>query len=171
MNEAQLLERAIGADVEAFTALVQLHDDRLRAYAYRLLAGDHALMEDSLQDAYVKAFRGVTRFRGESSFGTWLHRIVHNCCVDELRRRREQVGPVDDRPADGDHADSTVDGIEVAAALDQIPVHHRAVLILVDAHGFGYAEAAEVLAIPVGTVRSRLARARTAFRKALEVSR
>jgi RNA polymerase sigma-70 factor (ECF subfamily) len=170
MNEAELLVRAVATDVDAFTALIRLHDDRLRAYAFRLLAGDHALMEDSLQNAYVKAFRSIDRFRGESSFGTWLHRIVHNCCVDELRRRRDHVSDLDDRPDPVDHAAVTVEGLAVASALATLPVHHRAVLILIDAHGFDYRDASDVLGIPIGTVRSRLARARTSFRRALEVS-
>jgi len=168
MSESQLLARAIAADAYAFTQLLKLHDDLLRAYAYRLLAGDHALADDALQDAYIKAFRNIGRFRRDSSFGTWLHRIVHNCCVDAMRRRRESSRSDVDITQPGDHASATVERVAIAAALRNLPIHQRAVVVLVDAHGFDYQEAADVLGIPVGTVRSRLARARTALRRQLE---
>lgn len=168
VSEHDLVARARQSDVPAFTELLREHDNLMRAYAYRLLAGDMALAEDALQDAYLKAFRNIGRFRRESAFATWLHRIVHNCCVDMLRQRRDTSREDPDVPPAADHADGTVDRIDVAAALAALPVDHRAVLVLVDAHGFDYRDAAEVLSVPVGTVRSRLARARAALRMSLE---
>src|ERR671914_1464692 len=85
-----VLDRARAGDQEAFTALIRHYDPGLRRLAYRLL-GDRERMDDALQEAYVKAFRALPRFRGDSSLGTWLYRIAYNACLDELERSRRVV--------------------------------------------------------------------------------
>lgn len=169
-SESELVQLAVGSDVAAFTELVQRHDRLLRAYAYRFLACDFALMEDVLQDAYLKAFRNLSRFRGESAFGTWLHRIVHNSCVDAIRRRRDTTTAELTLDSGVDHVESLVTRVDVTNALRRLPAIQRGVVLLIDIHGFDYRNAATVLGIPVGTVRSRLARARETLRKALRES-
>jgi RNA polymerase sigma-70 factor (ECF subfamily) len=168
-SDEDLIDRAAAGGVDAFTELLRRHDPLVRRYAYRLLAGDLGLAEDALQDAYVKAFRNIGRFRREAAFGTWLHRIVHSACVDILRRRRS-IAPTErlEHGESADHADPAIDRLAIALALDGLSVAHRAVVLLVDAHGLDYQEAADVLGVPVGTVRSRLARARRSLRAALE---
>ncbi len=168
-----VVRRAQDLDPHAFAQIVRFHEPRLRPLAYRLL-GDRDRTDDILQEAYVKAFRALGRFRGESSLSTWLYRITYNACMDELRRQRT-VTPAspDDSPerpsALPDPADTAVERGDLAAALAALPAEQRAVVLLVDADGLDYSEAGEVLGIPPGTVGSRLSRARAALRAALGV--
>ncbi len=167
-SEAELLGRARRGDHRAFADLLRRYDEGLRALAYRILR-DATLMDDALQEAYVKAYRALPRFRGESGIGTWLYRIVHNACIDLLRRTRDVVplGPNVVLATPGVDR-SVIARLDVARALDQLSVEHRSVLVLVDALGFDYQDASEVLGVPIGTVRSRLARARHAMRRRLD---
>jgi RNA polymerase sigma factor (sigma-70 family) len=85
-----LLDRARRGDQEAFAAVIRHYDPGLRTLAYRLL-GDRDRMDDALQEAYVKAFRALPRFRGDSKLGTWLYRIAYNACLDELKRSHRVI--------------------------------------------------------------------------------
>jgi len=167
------LARARRGDEAAFATLVRHYDTRLRALAFRLL-GDRTRMDDALQEAYLAAYRALPRFRGESSLGTWLYRIAYNACLDELKRRRDVV----DLESVRDRAHATGDSLEalslqqtLAAALAALPLEDRAAVLLVDADGFDYRSAAQVLGIPEGTVASRLNRARAALRQTLRETR
>jgi RNA polymerase sigma-70 factor (ECF subfamily) len=167
------MARAVAGDQVAFGEVVRHYDDRLRALAWRLL-GDRAAMDDVLQDAYVKAYRALCSFREDAAPGTWLHRITYNACIDELRRRqRRPTSAADDLAAAPDPSptpdDVAVDRSALAVALDALAPDHRAAVLLVDAEGYDYASAGEVLGVPAGTVASRLSRARAALRRALAV--
>jgi RNA polymerase sigma-70 factor (ECF subfamily) len=165
-----LLRRARRGDAEAFTALVRRHDDTLRALAFRLL-GDRAAMDDALQEAYVRAYRSLGSFEGRSGFGTWMYRIAYRTCIDELRRRgRDDLAPLDSDAASPDQSSAVATRLDLAGALAALAPELRAGVLLVDAQGFSYDEAAEILGIPAGTVASRLNRARAALREALEPS-
>ena len=168
-QEQDLIARAAGGDVDAFAELIEAYDRPHRALAYRLL-GDRDRMDDALQEAYVKAFRFLGGFSGDS-IGPWLYRIVYNACMDELRRNRVLHLPLEDA---ADRADPAPDPSEtaahrhdLAAAIASLSPGHRAVVLLVDAEGLDYDAAAEALGIPPGTVASRLARARAALRLVL----
>ena len=168
---AGTIDRARRGDQEAFAAMIRHYDPGLRALAYRLL-GDRDRMDDALQEAYVKAFRALPGFRGDSSVGTWLYRITYNACLDELRRsRRVQHVPLDEaveQPGGSrDPADVAGPRGDLAQALARLPPDERAAVLLVDAQGFDYREAARALGIPEGTVASRLNRARASLRSAL----
>ena len=167
-GEAELLARARVGDHRAFADLLRRHDAGARALAFRMVR-DATLMDDALQEAYVKAYRALPSFRGEAGFGTWLYRIVHNSCIDLMRRTKDYV-PLHPElaPAGPSPESGVVAGLDVANALDALSMDHRSVLVLVDALGFDYGDAAEVLDVPVGTVRSRLARARRSMRRQLE---
>ena len=166
-----VLDCARKGDREAFTVLIRHYDPGLRALAYRLL-GDRERMDDALQEAYVKAFRALPTFRGDSSLGIWLYRIAYNACLDELDRTRglhelpppENPEPSDPRP---DLAESVSVREQLARALAQLTPVDRAAVLLVDAQGFGYRAAGEVLGVPSGTIASRLNRARAVLRRAL----
>lgn len=168
-----VVARARAGDARAFADLVRHYDRRLRALAFRLL-GDAARMDDALQEAYVKAFRALPRFRGESTLGTWLYRITYNACLDELRRTKRVVRLSAREVSDAstarlDPADAGVQRHDLAVALAALAPDQRAVVLLVDAEGLDYAEAASVLGIAAGTVASRLSRARSQLRRAMEV--
>ncbi|MGI8684954.1 MAG: RNA polymerase sigma factor [Acidimicrobiales bacterium] len=169
--EPAVLERARAGDHAAFRDLVRLFDPGLRSLAFRLL-GDAGRMDDVLQEAYVKAYRSLGAFRGDSSVRTWIYRITYNACIDDIRRRSRVTDlPMDtaaDRPAVGpDPADRAVLRSGLAAALAGLPPDQRAAVLLVDAEGFDYAAAGKVLGVAEGTVASRVSRARAALRQAL----
>ncbi len=158
-------------DASRFEAIVRQHDDRLRALAYRML-GDRGAMDDALQEAYLKAWRGLGAFRGEAAIGSWLYRIVTTTCLDHLRRQarrqgREVVGDDDvDGPA-GVPGGGPGERLELADSLRRLAPDHRAVVLLVDVHGFGYEEVGAMLGIAPGTVGSRLNRAHQVLRRLL----
>jgi RNA polymerase sigma-70 factor (ECF subfamily) len=166
-----IVDRARRGDQEAFAAVIRHYDRGLRSLAYRLL-GDRHRMDDALQEAYLKAFRALPRFRGDSKLGTWLYRITYNVCLDELERSSRTTHlpladvpePVEAGPA-ADEALSRRDAL--ARALDSLPPDDRAAVLLVDAEGFDYRAAGEVLGVPAGTVASRLNRARASLRRTL----
>ncbi len=164
------LDRARGGDPRAFLEIVRAHDPALRALAWRLL-DDRDRMDDVLQEAYIRAYRALARFDARSAVGTWLHRIVYNACIDDLRRRRPTVPleAVPDRPDDRPGPEQVAARQDLATALAALPPDQRATVLLVDAEGFDHAAAAEVLGIAPGTVASRLHRARAALRAALTV--
>lgn len=168
--ETAVLDRARRGDHDAFAIVVRHYDPALRSLAYRLL-GSRDRMDDALQEAYVKAFGALPRFRGQSQLGTWLHRIVFNACLDELRRTRRDAIPLEEAPqppaSSPDHADLVAGRERLEEALDGLAPHDRAAVLLVDAQGFDYRAAADVLGVPPGTVASRLNRARAALRRTL----
>jgi RNA polymerase sigma-70 factor (ECF subfamily) len=165
-----LIRRARRGDPRAFAAVIRLYDQNLRALAYRVL-GDRDDMDDALQEAYLDAFRALPRFRGDSELATWLYRIVYNACLDELKRKRNVV-PLErirDRPDPRPGIDEILPvRSRLAQALGELPPSDRAAVLLVDAYGFDYGSAAEILGVPEGTVGSRLNRARAILHAALD---
>ncbi|WP_236653499.1 RNA polymerase sigma factor SigM [Streptacidiphilus melanogenes] len=170
VEDAELLRRHVEGDPDAFGELVRRHRDRLWAIALRTL-GDREEAADALQDAFVSAFRAAHTFQGRSAVTTWLHRIVVNACLDRARRsstRRTRL--VEDETAletvagHDEGADVSAERgelrRELAAALATLPAEQRAAVILVDMEGYSVAEAATVLDVPSGTIKSRCARAR-----------
>ncbi|MEP7054798.1 MAG: sigma-70 family RNA polymerase sigma factor [Actinomycetota bacterium] len=158
-------------DPDAFIEMIKHYDRPLRALVYRLM-GDRDVMDDVLQDVYLRAFRALPSFRGDAAPGTWLYRIAYNVCIDELRRRQRQPRvPLDemhDQPHDGiDPGDVATMRGDVAQALGELPMDQRAAVLLVDAHGYDYARAGDILGVPPGTVGSRVSRARATLRLAL----
>jgi RNA polymerase sigma-70 factor (ECF subfamily) len=148
-----------------FENLLDRHEPRLRRVVYGML-GDASRVDDVLQEAFIKAYRklppGFDSLEQESA---WLYRIVHNCCLDDLRRRRRRLEVVAtiERSVDDDH-----DSLVVAGALAQLDTHGRAVVLLVDLIGLDYETAARVLNVPRGTVASRLNHARARLREVLD---
>jgi len=168
-SDAELLKLHVDGDSDAFGDLFLRHKDRLWAVAIRTLS-DPEEAADALQDAMISAFRRAGSFRGESAVTTWLHRIVVNACLDRMRRRsaRPEVVSGDDRllemiasgESGADHAAGTERSIEVMAALRQLPHDQQVAIVLVDMLGYPVADAAEVLGVAMGTVKSRCARGR-----------
>ena len=172
VGEDRLVRRARRRDAAAFTELVRRYDAQLRDLAFHLL-GDRDLIDDAMQELYVKAFRALPGFKGRASVGTWLYRLTYNACLDELRRSRRRPSPVsleeipEPSAATPDPAETLSGPDELRAALLEMPPDQRAAVWLVDAMGFDYTQAATIMATPVGTVASRLNRARTALRRTL----
>jgi RNA polymerase sigma-70 factor (ECF subfamily) len=166
-SDAELLRRHVAGDDQAFGELFRRHRDRLWAVALRTSC-DPEEAADALQDAMVSAFRRAADFRGESAVTTWLHRIVVNAALDRLRRRaaRPALSASDEQAFEalagsaGDPAHTTDIRLDVDTALRILPPQQRAALVVVDMLGFSVADAAVILDISPGTVKSRCARAR-----------
>jgi RNA polymerase sigma-70 factor, ECF subfamily len=169
VSDAELLRQHIAGDTEAFGQLFSRHRDRLWAVAIRTLS-DPEEAADALQDAMISAFRRAGSFRGDSAVTTWLHRIVVNACLDRLRRRaaRPATTGADQQALENlagsrGRADPSADSdtsLDVMAALRMLSADQQAALVLVDMLGYSVADAAEVLNISVGTVKSRCSRGR-----------
>jgi RNA polymerase sigma-70 factor (ECF subfamily) len=160
-DDRTLLAAHAAGDPDAFAELVRRHRDRLWGVALRTL-GDREEAADALQDALLSAYRAAAGFRGDAAVTTWLHRIVVNACLDRVRRRqvRPTVRLAGDPTAVDDRTEAVTARLTVRAALARLPVEQRAALVLVELEGMSVAEAAEILAVPVGTVKSRCARGR-----------
>jgi RNA polymerase sigma-70 factor (ECF subfamily) len=171
-DDRSLIAAARGGDTEAFGVLVRRYQDRLYPTALRL-TGRAEDAHDLLQEAFLRAYLKLGHFHGESAFFTWLYRITVNLALSQRRTRHwsapggERSGsPPADWPADpaatdpSRHLEQAERDAQVQQALDQLSPEHRAVVVMKDIDGLRYEEIAESLRIPVGTVRSRLHRAR-----------
>ncbi|HWJ60693.1 MAG TPA: sigma-70 family RNA polymerase sigma factor [Acidimicrobiales bacterium] len=168
-DPARLVEAARTGDRRALDRLLRIHQPQIHAVCRRITGNDADAL-DATQEALIAIVRGLPRFDGRSKFSTWAYRIATNACLDELRRRKRRpvvglpehdgtaVDPVD--PSLPDPGDTVGDRDEVDAALAQLALDFRAAVVLRDLCQLDYAEIAEVLEIPAGTVRSRIARGR-----------
>jgi RNA polymerase sigma-70 factor (ECF subfamily) len=163
LTDKELLELHVRGHETAFGELFRRHRDRMWAVALRTVR-DPELAADCVQDAFLAAFRRAGSFRGEAAVTTWLHRIVVNACFDRLRRRRPTSELPDFELADrhDDHASTEV-RLDIREALARLPEGQRAALILVDMHAVPVAEAAAILGVAEGTIKSRCARGRAAL--------
>lgn len=184
LEEQALIRRAQQGDLEAFNQLVLAYQDLLFNTALRILE-DEDMAADATQEAFLSAFRAITSFRG-GSLRVWLLRTVTNACYDELRRRRRRPStPLEPWTEDeeemetprwlADPAASPEEQLEQAElehaiehCLGKLPLEFRTVVVLTDIQGLEYAEAARVVGIPVGTIKSRLARARLRLQRCLQ---
>ncbi|HEX5510893.1 MAG TPA: RNA polymerase sigma factor SigM [Actinomycetales bacterium] len=167
-DDRELMAAHVAGDPDAFAELVRRHSGRLWAVALRT-CGDPDEAADALQDALVAAFRSAATYRGDAAVTTWLHRIVVNACLDRLRRNRNRrTVPLPDQERElPSHVDVQTDEhaatetrLDLVQALAALPEHQRLALVLVDMEDLPVAEAAEVLGVPQGTVKSRCARGR-----------
>ena len=182
MTERELVARARAGDQEAFEQLVLDNQNRVYTLTFRMV-NDREEAADLAQEAFLKAWQGLPSFQGDSSFSTWVYRLATNVCIDFLRKqkRRQDIDPVasiDDEesswtePADwGQDPQRQLEQSEmsraVARGLEALPHHHRQVLVMRELSGLSYQEIAGALKLDPGTVKSRIARARTALRKIL----
>ncbi len=175
-SDEELVQAHVEGDPAAFERLVRRHEGRVYSVCLRML-GRQEDARDAAQDTFLQVLRKVSQFRGDAAFGTWLHRIAVNACYDMLRKRArqpmlrlvdEEAGPERDLgPPAPDHADAVVGGIDVRQALLEVPVEFRVALVLIEIQDLSYEEAAAVLDVPVGTVKSRVHRGRLALARAM----
>ncbi len=184
-EEHALVTAAAGGDRRAMDALLRAQYDRIFAVCRRITGSD-ADAADAAQEAMIAIARSIGKFDGRSSFGTWVYRIATNASLDELRRRRRRpvvahggphVGSGDEMPDDRDphladpegerRLDRTLDRLELDDALRKVPEEFRVPLVLRDVGDLDYSEIAATLGVPIGTVKSRIARGRAALAVAL----
>jgi RNA polymerase sigma-70 factor (ECF subfamily) len=183
MDEPALIQTAQNGDLDSFNTLILHYQDRVYNTAIRIL-GDEDQAADAAQEAFISAFRSINSFRG-GSFKAWLMRTVTNACYDELRRqKRRPTTPLEPDTADGEEMDSPrwladpnmtpaekseADELEHAIqhCLDALPTEFRTVVVMADLQGLDYTEVASAVHVPLGTIKSRLARARLRLRECL----
>jgi RNA polymerase sigma-70 factor (ECF subfamily) len=162
LSDLELVRSAQAGDRVAMEQLLRRHSDRAWAIARRILGND-ADASDATQDALIAIVRSLARFDGRSAFTTWMYRVVTNTCLDELRRRARRPLPSERLPERTLHEVDATDALVIDDALATLSPEFRAAVVLRDLCGLDYAEIATVLSIPIGTVRSRIARARGAL--------
>ena len=164
-TDEALIEAAQSGDERALDALLRRHYDRVYGICRRMTGNDQDAL-DATQDALIALAKGVARYDGRAKFTTWAYRVTTNACLDELRRRKRRPIPEDDFVFESITSSTpgidqaVADRLTIDGALSSLPGEFRAPLVLRDVLGLDYAEIAEVLEIPPGTVRSRIARGR-----------
>lgn len=181
-NEAALIRSAQRGNLEAFNRLVLFYQDGVYSLAYRILA-EPAAAADAAQETFIHAYRRLESYRG-GSFRAWLLRIATNACYDELRRRKRRPAElIDDLPgaesddgaplpAESDTPEEAMQQAELNRAIERciaaLQADQRAVIVLSDIEGLSYQEIAEMTGANLGTVKSRLSRARASVRQCLQ---
>jgi RNA polymerase sigma-70 factor (ECF subfamily) len=173
-SDAELVARTRRGDEVAFEQLVLRHQRYAFNLAYRVL-GDYAEAEDVTQEAFVRVWRGLSGFRGQARFTTWLYRIVHNLCLNRLpglRRELLQTEPLEEVLADSDPSPADLFDVReqmafLHAQLDRLPEKYRLVLTLRYLQHLSYDEIATALEVPMGTVKTHIHRARQLLRERL----
>jgi RNA polymerase sigma-70 factor (ECF subfamily) len=176
-REASIIADAQRGDLRAFEQLVTTYQAMAYSVAYHILGNSEAAM-DATQEAFLRAFQGLSRYRG-GSFKGWILRIATNCSYDQLRyQQRRPSSPIDDLVEDEEHssilladdeepeeyAERQELGQAIQRGLAELPHDQRAVLVMSDIHGLSYTEIADAMQVSVGTVKSRLSRARSKLR-------
>jgi RNA polymerase sigma-70 factor (ECF subfamily) len=190
-DEARLIERLRRRDEAAFNELVRLYEDRIFRLVLRMI-GDRAEAEDLAQEVFVTVFKSIDTFRGDSKLSTWMYRVATNHCRNRIkylgRRARHRRQPYEDDGPRGDHSggglgtsahipgpEAVVEGRQterlVQAALLSLSEEHRALVVLRDVEGLSYEEIQRITALPEGTVKSKLHRARVALAQSLAALR
>ena len=185
MNELFLIKQAINGDVESFEQLISPYTKQLLNYIFRMLKNREDA-EDALQDTYIKVYNSLKSFQGNSSFRTWLYKVATNVCLDHLRKQKNTANvSLNQTTPDGEYEFQISDDTyspEVSAkrkaafnalntAMNKLEEDQRQAVSLRDIHGLSYDEIAQVTDTTIGTVKSRINRARQALRKFLEKDR
>ena len=181
MDEEKLINQAQKGDLTAFNRLVLEYQNMAYSVAYRIM-GDPASSEDAMQEAFISAYKAIKRFRG-GSFKSWLMRIVTNSCYDELRRRKrrpqssldeltDEYGDFDFMATDNPGPEKSQTGQELMQAIEEclqsLPDDQRIAAVLRDVEGYEYKEIADIMSTSLGTVKSRLYRARNSLQECLQ---
>lgn len=186
MNEAELIKKCKNGDTEAFSDLVLKYEGKFINYAFKMLRDENAA-QDAAQEAFLRAFRKINTFSGNSAFSTWLYAILNNICLDILRKKKrtgeENHVSINQENGDDDEYEIQIEDTSAGPyeslqkktayealyrALDELSEEHREVLVMRDLNGLEYDEIAKITNTTLGTVKSRISRGRINLRKILE---
>lgn len=185
LTEKELIEKCKKNDRSAFNTLVQTYQSKIINLAYGMLSNQEDAC-DAAQEVFIRVYRGIFKFEQKSSFSTWIYRITVNVCNDILRKRTRTAPTVsiyqdsdeehiielpDDKPTPSEHLEMTETQLLVKNALNSLSDEYRTVITLYDLEGLSYDEISSVLNCPIGTIKSRLNRARKMLRKILSEKR
>ena len=163
-----LVQRARAGDAAAFGMLVRQHQSKVRGFLRRLTRGDAALADDLAQETFLEAHRKLEQFRGEGSFGAWLCGIAWSRFLMDRRKRKEEPLEAPDETASVDTTSASLARLDLEKAMAQLASAERAALTLCYAFGHSHGEAAEILDLPLGTVKSHVSRGREKLKALLE---
>ncbi len=170
LTDAELVARILlDDDHHAFAELVRRHQSTVRGLLRQLTRTDVSLADDLAQETFLRAYKNIRSFRGEARFSTWLYRIAYNCFREDARRRKELVG-IDEAQWQAEHDPQTANPAlrhDLMQALQLLPLHERAAVLLCCQNGLSHEEAARVLEIPLGTVKTNVLRGREKLKRAL----
>ena len=170
LTDADLLARVlVDGDQHAFGELVRRHQSPVRGLLRQLTRTDLELADDLAQETFIRAYKNIRSFRGEAKFSTWLYRIAYNVFRDDARKRKELVG-IDEAKLQSEVDPQTADpGLrhDLMSALAALPLHERSAIVLCCQNGLSHDEAARVLEIPLGTVKTNVLRGREKLKKML----
>jgi RNA polymerase sigma factor (sigma-70 family) len=170
LTDGDLIARVlVDDDQHAFGELVRRHQSSVRGLLRQLTRTDVALADDLAQDTFLRAYKNIRSFRGEARFSTWLYRIAYNCFREDARRRKELVG-IDDEQLQAERDPQVADpGLrhDLMHALNLLPQHERSAVLLCCQNGLSHEEAARVLDIPLGTVKTNVLRGREKLKRTL----
>jgi RNA polymerase sigma factor (sigma-70 family) len=172
-TETRQVEKAVAGDRHAFEQLYHSHCDRIYALCWRMCGGDKSLAEDMLQDAFIRAWNKLHLFKGDSKFGTWLHRLTVNVILSDKRirvrrlQREQQLGEGIERTMVGERDVFAGLRKDLEAAIAGLPERARTVLVLYDIEGYRHAEISEMTGMAIGSSKAQLHRARKLVRKVL----
>ncbi len=170
LTDADLVARVlVDDDHHAFAELVRNHQSAVRGLLRQLTRSDLALADDLAQETFLRAYKHIGSFRGEAKFSTWLYRIAYNCFRENARKRKELVG-VDETLLEAQQDPQTTDPAlrhDLMHALQLLPLHERSAILLCCQNGLSHDEAARVLDIPLGTVKTNVLRGREKLKKML----
>jgi len=171
-----LIKQAIRGDAYAFEQLMRKHESRMYSVALRM-CGNREDAQDCVQDAMLRIYRALDRFKGQSSFSTWVYRITMNTCLDELRRRKVRAStsldsllesgwsPTDETDTPEHHAIDAERRKALSGAIQSLPEDMRSAIVLREMQGLSYEEISDVLSVNVGTIKSRISRGREKLRQ------
>lgn len=176
MDEAVLINKAKKGDITAFEALIEDHQKRVYNIALRILNNSEDAY-DAAQEVFIKVYKSIASFKGDSSFSTWIYRITKNVCLDEIRKRKKnkaisideeyeneegsmQKQIYDDSPGPEEITERKIDKEQIYKAIELLSEQQKIVLVLRDIQGFSYEEIGKIIDCPEGTVKSRINRAR-----------
>jgi RNA polymerase sigma factor (sigma-70 family) len=170
LTDADLIARVLSNDDQhAFGELVRRHQSSVRGLLRQLTRTDVSLADDLAQETFIRVYKNIRSFRGEARFSTWLYRIAYNCFREDARKRKELVG-VDEELLQAERDPQTVDpGLrhDLMHALNLLPLHERTAVVLCCQNGLSHDEAARVLEIPLGTVKTNVLRGREKLKRTL----
>jgi RNA polymerase sigma factor (sigma-70 family) len=170
LTDADLVARVlVDADQHVFGELVRRHQSAVRGLLRQLTRTDVALADDLAQQTFLRAYKNIRSFRGEARFSTWLYRIAYNCFREDARRRKELVG-IDEEQLQTQHDPQVANPAlrhDLMRALNLLPLNERAAVLLCCQNGLSHDEAARVLDIPLGTVKTNVLRGREKLKRML----
>lgn len=167
-TDTSLAQRARSGDTSAFGALVREHQSKVRGFLRRLTRGDAALADDLAQETFLEAHRKIAQFRGEGSFGAWLCGIAWSRFLMERRKRREEPLEAPDDTASVDTTSASLARLDLEKAMARLAPMETAALTLCYALGHSHGEAAEILQLPLGTIKSHVLRGREKLKALLD---